>query len=71
MSEGGYLPKHMEHIAKKVICCMTGGEARQGQLVSEDYLCKLEREAFVELWKTEETQKMAEHIMTTGKPLML
>jgi 3-hydroxyacyl-CoA dehydrogenase len=31
----------------------------------------LEREAFVELWKTENTQKMAENIMTTGKPLFL
>ncbi|OHD64816.1 MAG: 3-hydroxyacyl-CoA dehydrogenase [Spirochaetes bacterium RBG_13_51_14] len=71
MRIGGYIPKHMEFIAKKIIYCMSGGEARQGQLVSEDYLNKLEREAFVELWKTEETQKMAAHIMTTGKPLMM
>ena len=71
MSVGGYLPKHMEFIAKKAAYCITGGEARQGQLVSEEYLCKLEREAFVDLWKTEETQKMAEHILATGKPLMI
>ena len=71
MAGGGYIPKHMEKIAKRAIYCMSGGEARQGQLVSEDYLMKLEREAFVDLWKTEETQKMAEHIMNTGKPLML
>jgi 3-hydroxyacyl-CoA dehydrogenase len=71
MSFGGYIPKHMEFIAKKAIYCMSGGEARQGQLVSEDYLMKLEREAFVELWKTENTQKMAAHIMATGKPLMI
>jgi len=50
---------------------MSGGEAKQGQLVSEEYLMKLEREAFVELWRTENTQKMANAIMTTGKPLML
>ena len=61
----------MEFIAKKAIYCMSGGEARQGQLVSEEYLMKLEREAFVDLWRTENTQKMANHIMTTGKPLML
>lgn len=71
MSSGGYIPPHMETIAKKIIYCMTGGEATQGQMVSEDYLCRLEREAFVELWKTENTRKMAEHITTTGKPLML
>jgi 3-hydroxyacyl-CoA dehydrogenase len=69
---GGYVPKHIEFIGtKKILYCITGGEARQGQLVSEDYLCKLEREAFVDLWKTEETQKMADHILTTGKPLMI
>jgi 3-hydroxyacyl-CoA dehydrogenase len=71
MSIGGYIPKHMEFIAKKAIYCMSGGEARQGQLVSEEYLQKLEREAFVDLWKTENTQKMAAHIMSTGKPLMI
>ncbi|MBP7738772.1 MAG: enoyl-CoA hydratase/isomerase family protein [Spirochaetes bacterium] len=71
MRNGGYIPKHMEFIAKKIAYCMSGGEAHQGNLVSEDYLTKLEREAFVDLWKTEETQKMAEHILTTGKPLMI
>jgi 3-hydroxyacyl-CoA dehydrogenase len=71
MSSGGFIPNHMQAIAKKIIYCMSGGEARQGQLVSEDYLCKLEREAFVELWRTEETQKMAEHIMKTGRPLLI
>ncbi len=68
---GGYLTKHMETIAKKAAYCITGGEARQGMSVSEDYLCRLEREAFVDLWKTPETQQMAEHMMKTGKPLMI
>ncbi|MDA8141374.1 MAG: 3-hydroxyacyl-CoA dehydrogenase NAD-binding domain-containing protein [Desulfobacteraceae bacterium] len=71
MKNGGYIPPHMEFIAKKAIYCMSGGEATQGQLVSEEYLMKLEREAFVDLWKTESTQKMAENIMKTGKPLFI
>lgn len=71
MSVGGYIPKHMQTISKKIIYCMSGGEARQGQMVSEEYLCKIEREAFVELWKTTETQQMADHIMKTGKPLFI
>lgn len=71
MRNGGFLPPHMEIISKKAIYCLSGGEATQGQLVSEEYLMKLEREAFVDLWKTEGTQKMAEHIMKTGKPLMI
>ena len=49
---------------------MSGGETT-GRFVSEDYLLKLEREAFVELWKTENTVKMAEHMLKTGKPLMI
>jgi len=71
MGVGGYLPKHMGNIARKIIYCLSGGEAKQGQMVSEEYLCKLEREAFVELWRTEETQKMADHILKTGKPLFM
>ncbi|NOY69123.1 MAG: enoyl-CoA hydratase/isomerase family protein, partial [Deltaproteobacteria bacterium] len=71
MMSGGYMTPHMEFIAKKIAFCMAGGDVPCGTLVSEEYLMKLEREAFVELWKTENTQKMAEHIMKTGKPLFL
>jgi len=71
MRSGGYITPHMEFIAKKIAFCMAGGDVPAGTPVSEEYLMKLEREAFVELWKTENTQKMAEHIMKTGKPLFL
>jgi len=71
MASGGYIPPHMELIAKKIAYVISGGEARQGQLVSEDYMLKLEREAFVELWKSENSQKMAANILATGKPLMM
>ncbi len=71
MKSGGYITPHMEFIAKKIAVCMAGGDVPQGTLVSEEHLMTLEREAFVELWKTENTQKMAENIMKTGKPLFL
>ena len=71
MSQGGFVPKHMEFISKKIAYVISGGEAKQGQLVSEDYMLQLEREAFVELWKTENSQKMAANILATGKPLMI
>jgi 3-hydroxyacyl-CoA dehydrogenase len=61
----------MEMIAKRIAYVISGGEARQGLLVSEQYMLDLEREAFVDLWKTENTQKMAEHIFKTGKPLLM
>ncbi len=71
MRVGGFITPHMEHIAKTIAYVMSGGEARSDMEVSEDYLLQLEREAFVDLWKTENTQKMANHILTTGKPLMI
>jgi 3-hydroxyacyl-CoA dehydrogenase len=71
MKGGGYITPHMELIAKKIAVCMSGGDVPCGTEVSEEHLMTLEREAFVELWKTENTQKMAENIMTTGKPLFL
>ncbi len=71
MRSGGYITPHMETIAKRAAFCLAGGDVPSGTPVGEDYLLRLEREAFVDLWKTEETQKMAEHMMTTGKPLFL
>jgi len=71
MKGGGYITPHMEFIAKKICVCMSGGDVPTGTLVTEEHLMTLEREAFVELWKTENTQKMAENIMATGKPLFL
>ncbi len=71
MKGGGYITPHMETIAKRIAFCMAGGLVNSGTLVDEEYLMTLEREAFVDLWKTENTQKMAEHIMNTGKPLMI
>lgn len=71
MKTGGYITPHMETIAKRACYCMAGGDVPQGTQVSEEYLLGLEREAFVDLWRTEETQKMAEHMMNTGKPLFL
>ncbi|PKL40594.1 MAG: 3-hydroxyacyl-CoA dehydrogenase [Spirochaetae bacterium HGW-Spirochaetae-1] len=71
MKSGGYITPHMMTIAKKIAYVVSGGDAQPGSYVSEDYMLKLEREAFVELWKTENTQKMAAHILATGKPLMI
>jgi 3-hydroxyacyl-CoA dehydrogenase len=37
--------------------------------VTEDEILALEREAFVELCKTEKTQARIDHMLKTGKPL--
>ena len=71
MESGGFITPHMSHIAKKIAYVISGGEAIEGMEVTEDYMLQLEREAFIDLWKTENTRKMAEHILKTGKPLMI
>ncbi len=71
MKLGGYITPHMEFIAKRIAYVISGGDARERLELSEEAMYKLEREAFVDLWKTENTQKMAEHILKTGKPLMI
>ena len=71
LTEGGYVPNHMAHITKNIAYVLAGGDVIQGTVVSEQHILDLEREAFVELWKTENTVKMAEHILNTGKPLFI
>ncbi len=71
MNQSGYLTPHMEYVARKSAWVMSGGDARPGSLVSEEYLLTLERETFVELWQTEETCRMADNMLKTGKVLAL
>jgi 3-hydroxyacyl-CoA dehydrogenase len=71
MRIGMYITPHMEFIAKKIAFVMSGGDVPSGTEITEEQWMKQEREAFVELWQTENTQKMAEHILQTGKPLFI
>lgn len=71
MRIGMYITPHMEFIAKKIAFVMSGGDVPSGTEITEEQWMKQEREAFVELWQTENTQKMAAHILQTGKPLFI
>jgi 3-hydroxyacyl-CoA dehydrogenase len=71
MLAGAMITPHMAHIARTVAYVLSGGDSKPGDVISEDYMLKLEREAFVDLWRTENTRKMAEHMAAKGKPLML
>jgi 3-hydroxyacyl-CoA dehydrogenase len=71
MLAGGMITPHMAHIARTIAYVLSGGQAMQGTEISEDAMLKLEIDAFVDLWKTENTQKMADHMATKGKPLFL
>ena len=48
---------------------LSGGDLTLPQWVTEEYLLKLEKEAFLDLLKNKETQERIGHMLETGKPL--
>jgi len=67
--EGGFISDNDYEIALKLAEVMTGGDVNQGTLVTEHWLLKLERQAFIELADTGPTQDRIKHLLETGKPL--
>ena len=56
-------------VAGHLTRALTGGNLTQSQWVPEEYILKLEKEAFLELLKNEKTQERIGHMLETGKPL--
>ena len=69
MKKGGFISAYDKRIADQTAFIMTGGNVPSGTQVTEDHLLRLEREAFVQLCKEENTLERIEHMMKTGKPL--
>ncbi|MGK7370288.1 MAG: 3-hydroxyacyl-CoA dehydrogenase family protein, partial [Candidatus Halalkalibacterium sp. M3_1C_030] len=69
MHEAKYITDYDKVVARKVAHVMSGGELSEPQEVPEDYLLRLEREAFIELLEDERTQARIEHMLKKGKPL--
>lgn len=69
MHEAYYITDYDKVVAEKVAWVMSGGELSEPQEVPEDYLLKLEREAFWELLEDQRTQDRIEHMLKKGKPL--
>lgn len=67
--EGGFISAHDYRLANELAEVMTGGAVNQGTLVDEQWMLKLEREAFVKLAATPESQARISAILETGKPL--
>jgi 3-hydroxyacyl-CoA dehydrogenase len=66
---GGYASEHDGVIATRLARVLCGGELSAPQWVSEEHLLELEREAFVELLRTEKTMERIQAMLTTRKPL--
>jgi 3-hydroxyacyl-CoA dehydrogenase len=66
---GGYASEHDAHVARKLANILAGGPLSAPQLVSEQYVLDLEREAFVSLCGEKKTRERIAHTLKTGKPL--
>jgi 3-hydroxyacyl-CoA dehydrogenase len=69
MREGGYASDYDVHVGRKLAGVLSGGKLSQPSYVSEEYLLRLEREAFVSLCGEEKTQQRIESLLKTGRPL--
>lgn len=69
MLKAGYISEHDGLIARRIAYIIGGGDARDNSEVDEEVLLKLERDAFVDLFKEEKTVARVEHMLATGRPL--
>ncbi|MEO6289714.1 MAG: 3-hydroxyacyl-CoA dehydrogenase/enoyl-CoA hydratase family protein [Ginsengibacter sp.] len=69
MFRGNYITEHDVKIAQKLAYVMCGGDLSEPTLVSEQYLLKLEREAFLSLCGEKKTLERLQSVLKTGKPV--
>lgn len=67
--EGGFISKHDYFLANELAKVLCGGDLNQGALVDEEWMLKLERQAFITLAATPLTQARISSLLETGKPL--
>jgi 3-hydroxyacyl-CoA dehydrogenase len=66
---GGYASEYDATVARRLANILAGGTLTAPQMVSEQYILDLEREAFVSLCGERKTQDRIAHTLKTGKPL--
>ena len=66
---GGFASEYDAVVARKLANILAGGALTSPQLVSEQYVLELEREAFVSLLGEKKTQERIAFTLKTGKPL--
>ena len=69
MKEGGFISEYDQYLANKLAYVLTGGDIDAPTYVSETYMLKLEKEAFLPLLKQPKTQARVEHMLKTKKAL--
>lgn len=69
MQKANYATAHDGVVAKKLAYVMCGGDLSEPQLVSEQYLLDLEREAFLSLCGEKKTLERIQSVLKAGKPV--
>jgi len=69
MHSANYISEHDALISRKLGETLAGGNFNRPTQVSEDYLLKLERKAFIELCSTRKTMERLQSIIKSGKVL--
>jgi 3-hydroxyacyl-CoA dehydrogenase len=69
LQRGGYASDHDAVVGRKLAHILSGGALSAPQMVSEQYVLDLEREAFVSLLGEKKTLERIAFTLKTGKPL--
>ncbi len=67
--EGRFISAHDATILRELATILCGGNLSAPQWVDEEYILRLEREAFLRLLQNRKTQERIAHLLETGKPL--
>ena len=65
----GYATEYDGVVARQLARVLSGGELSAPQWVSEEYLLKLELQAFLSLLHNQQTLDRVQALLSTGKPL--
>ncbi|RME40806.1 MAG: 3-hydroxyacyl-CoA dehydrogenase/enoyl-CoA hydratase family protein [Deltaproteobacteria bacterium] len=69
MQKGGFVTEYEQFLGGVIADVICGGDVPAGTPISEDYLLKLEREAFLKLCMQKKTAERIQHMLKKGKPL--
>ncbi len=69
MRQAGYATDHDSLVAKKLAYVMCGGDLSEPQMVTEQYLLDLEREAFLSLCSEKKSLERIQSVLKSGKPV--
>ena len=67
--QGEYITDYDAVVGEKLAYVLSGGRLSGQQMVSEQYLLDLEREAFLSLCGQKKTQERMQGMLKTGKPV--